>query len=460
MYIEELETESGGWCQACVGLPYLGPASDLSQALSVALDACGFVRDLQAAMRVSLDAASSLTRCAIFTAPARERERLRRFVASLTRIEIAAPGSIETAGTVDAFDRLMTSFPQHQLRAVPCDLRHGAVWFAAQFRVGLRLNQLFLESRALGHPISYQMNAVPATGVSEHVRAARHNLLSMNRLVGLPQSLLNMQQQLTGALAASAYWVEEHVGSSSKDGLLATGQALRRYFQSACPDIKPPVVFGGGRSPDLVAAGLHSSVRATPQFDEASAMAATAADVAALLAWQPGPALAPALRRSPRPPDEATDRRVLTTPALQAQRLNVYGGDEPFVFVSYRHSDCPTILPLLRQFQLSGLRFWLDAGIPGSAEWTQVLEERISKCAILIVFLSQAAVDSKFVRREILMADALDKPILTIRMGEPELRWGLKLLLSQYQMVQLGAQPLDLLVQRALLAHGRSAALN
>ena len=45
-----------------------------------------------------------------------------------------------------------------------------------------------------------------------------------------------------------------------------TSQALRRYFQATCPDIKPPVVFDRGRSPDLVAAGLHSSMRVAPRF--------------------------------------------------------------------------------------------------------------------------------------------------------------------------------------------------
>ena len=183
--------------------------------------------------------------------------------------------------------------------------------------------------------------------------------------------------------------------------------------------------------------------------DEECTMAATAEELTSLLAWKPSAALSSYVRVAAAPADEAMEAR-----AGVAHGPTPYGGLEPFVFVSYKHTDAGVVMPFLSDLQRDGIRFWYDRGIPGASEWMQVLEERIEKCRMLVIFLSQAAVDSKYVRREILMADALNKPILTLTLGTPELRWGLKLLLPQYQMEDVKARGVREMVRGALGCSG------
>ena len=83
-----------------------------------------------------------------------------------------------------------------------------------------------------------------------------------------------------------------------------------------------------------------------------------------------------------------------------------------------------------------GYPIWFDRGIPGGAEWDALIEEKVSNCLILLVFLSQSAVESKWVRREIKFADSENRPILGIRLDEDlELKHGLKVVMNQYQMI-------------------------
>jgi hypothetical protein len=83
-----------------------------------------------------------------------------------------------------------------------------------------------------------------------------------------------------------------------------------------------------------------------------------------------------------------------------------------------------------------GYPIWYDRGIPGGAEWDALIEEKVSRCKVLLVFLSEAAVESKWVRREIKFADSENRPILGIRLDKNvELKHGLKVVMNQYQMI-------------------------
>jgi hypothetical protein len=45
--------------------------------------------------------------------------------------------------------------------------------------------------------------------------------------------------------------------------------------------------------------------------------------------------------------------------------------------------------------QRRGRNLWYDRGIPGGADWHAMLEERLMSCRALLLFLSQAAIESK-----------------------------------------------------------------
>ena len=127
-----------------------------------------------------------------------------------------------------------------------------------------------------------------------------------------------------------------------------------------------------------------------------------------------------------------------------------YEGRGEYAFVSYKHADLPRIAPHLHRLSEWGYKPWYDRGIPGGAEWDALIEEKLKGCRVLVVFMSQAAADSKWVQREIKFADREGKPIVTVLLGDPVLHSGLDLTLSQYQKIDAGAPDFEQELRRAM----------
>jgi hypothetical protein len=70
----------------------------------------------------------------------------------------------------------------------------------------------------------------------------------------------------------------------------------------------------------------------------------------------------------------------------------------------------------------------------------------------VLLFASRAAIESKYVRREVKFADALDTPIVTVLLEEASLSYGLRMLLTQYQMIDARATDFPTQLARALSA--------
>lgn len=105
------------------------------------------------------------------------------------------------------------------------------------------------------------------------------------------------------------------------------------------------------------------------------------------------------------------------------------------VFVSYAREDLNQVSPLLDYLRNHGVRLWFDQEIPGGVEWGELIETKIEGCIGVLLFLSDAAIASKQVRREVKFADALDKSIVPVRLDGTELKHGLGLLLTAYQIL-------------------------
>ncbi|MFO1491588.1 MAG: toll/interleukin-1 receptor domain-containing protein [Kiritimatiellia bacterium] len=107
-----------------------------------------------------------------------------------------------------------------------------------------------------------------------------------------------------------------------------------------------------------------------------------------------------------------------------------------YLFVSYKREDMSRIVPFLHRIVGLGYSIWYDRGIKGGKEWNAVIDEKVCGCKALLVFLSQAAVDSKMVRREIILADSENLPILGVRLDAViEFKHGLKGIMTQYQTI-------------------------
>jgi hypothetical protein len=113
-----------------------------------------------------------------------------------------------------------------------------------------------------------------------------------------------------------------------------------------------------------------------------------------------------------------------------------FQGSSGFIFSSYKKEEMDVVAPYLNSMVSWGFHVWYDKGIPGGADWLDMIGSRVSDCEIMVVFLSPAAVDSKWVRSEVFLAIQEEKPIVAVKLEEVELKRGLQLALVSIQHLE------------------------
>lgn len=113
--------------------------------------------------------------------------------------------------------------------------------------------------------------------------------------------------------------------------------------------------------------------------------------------------------------------------------MNIYEGNEEYIFISYAHRDGDTVLPIVRAMLDGGFRVWFDQGIQAGTEWPAFIEEHLNRCSRVVVFMSSATVESVNCRNEINYACMLKKEILVVYLEQTVLKYGLNLQLNSKQ---------------------------
>ena len=112
-----------------------------------------------------------------------------------------------------------------------------------------------------------------------------------------------------------------------------------------------------------------------------------------------------------------------------------YDGELPYIFVSYAHQDKENVYNIISSLQKSGIRIWYDKGLRAGNEWPEEIGAHLEKSDTVIVFLSSNAIVSKYVRREINVADSNNKRIIPVVIDDCQLTIGIKLQLGLNQMM-------------------------
>ncbi|MGE0130264.1 MAG: SUMF1/EgtB/PvdO family nonheme iron enzyme [Blastocatellales bacterium] len=87
----------------------------------------------------------------------------------------------------------------------------------------------------------------------------------------------------------------------------------------------------------------------------------------------------------------------------------------PTVFVSYAHQDADFASRLIADLDAAGHACWIDTNsIKGGDEWIGAIAEGISESYAFVVIVTQKALESRWVRDEILWARNEDKPIIPL----------------------------------------------
>ena len=111
----------------------------------------------------------------------------------------------------------------------------------------------------------------------------------------------------------------------------------------------------------------------------------------------------------------------------------IYDGMENYIFISYAHKDSESVDPIIGALEKNGFRVWYDSGIEAGTEWPEYIEERLMNSAVVVVFMTPSAIESRNCRNEINFALELKKEVLVVYLEKTELLKGMRLQLNSTQ---------------------------
>ena len=101
------------------------------------------------------------------------------------------------------------------------------------------------------------------------------------------------------------------------------------------------------------------------------------------------------------------------------------------IFISYSSRDKKKVTPYADKLKKDGYKVWIDQlDISHGHEFPEEITKAIQECGLLLFFSSVESNLSKWVRREVIYADKLNKPILPVCLDNTEYNQSLQLLLS------------------------------
>ena len=129
------------------------------------------------------------------------------------------------------------------------------------------------------------------------------------------------------------------------------------------------------------------------------------------------------------------------------------GGPEAAVFISYASHDAPIAQELCAALEQGGVACWLaPRNVRPGDFYADSIVQAINGCALLVLVLSQSAIDSPHVLREVDGAGAKRRPIMASRIDTAPLPPGLEYFLSTSQWIDAGSARADRLFPKLLEA--------
>lgn len=99
-------------------------------------------------------------------------------------------------------------------------------------------------------------------------------------------------------------------------------------------------------------------------------------------------------------------------------KFEAYTGQEPYLFVSYSHKDTASVYPILDTLYDNKYRLWYDESCETGNDFRDGLKNMIEGSSGVILFVSEASMNSPFCGMEILCAKEKNKRIFPVYLGE------------------------------------------
>jgi len=99
-------------------------------------------------------------------------------------------------------------------------------------------------------------------------------------------------------------------------------------------------------------------------------------------------------------------------------KFDAYTGKEPYLFVSYSHRDTASVYPILDTLYDNKYRLWYDESCETGNDFRDELKNKIEGSSGVILFVSEASMNSPFCGMEILCAKEKNKRIFPVYLGD------------------------------------------
>ena len=126
----------------------------------------------------------------------------------------------------------------------------------------------------------------------------------------------------------------------------------------------------------------------------------------------------------------------------------------PDIFVSYRRTDKAFVDRLVPVLESLGPSVWWDAEIEGGEDWRDSIVENLAASRCLVIVFSEACNTSKQLKKELAVADHLDKDVIPVLIEPTEPRGFFLYELAPLNWISIHPAPLEKLdsVARLLVA--------
>jgi TolB-like protein len=119
-------------------------------------------------------------------------------------------------------------------------------------------------------------------------------------------------------------------------------------------------------------------------------------------------------------------------------------GSTPTVFISYASQDAATADKVCAALEATGLPCWIaPRDVRAGQSYAAAIVEAINSCRMLVLLLSQAAIDSPHVLREVERASSKRRPVLSVRMDAAKLPPDLEYFVSANQWLDASGRPIE-----------------
>lgn len=345
-----------------------------------------------------------------------------------------------TAGEYDALT--YTPLPLRLRIDVPFDA--GAAWVACDLDAPSALTPMVVGDVPIAGAAGFHIVFRRINGRASLERAARRNALALRTVAFVPADIATHQERLARRIADAPFVVEQYCLAENPDAAAACTSALLRAFRVRFGRAfeAPAFEFERDGHADALTTPSLLSLADPITAREAAAGARTESALSDLLLLE-------------------ADAVGAAGPDLDHDTRSVEAMDSPlpdpgprYAVASYARVDADRVEPLLAEMQAAGWTIWYDREIPAGVEWDAIVERRIIGSVAVLLFVSRASMASRYVRREVKLADVVGRPIVPVHLEPVVPRDGLRMLLTPLQFEEYHRPGL---VERLVAALDRAA---